>query len=532
MESQRTLLFFGFLAVSYLLFSAWQEDQAPKPVSQPQAIEQSLAPSSTNGDLPASDLPATQASASVVEFGNDMLELKVDTKGGDVVNAQLKQFARELNGEERFTLLTKEPGFNYVAMSGLIGPDGSDSQGRPVYEASEVTTLADGSRQLTLTHVNDKGVQFKKILTLAKGSYVVNTRFEVVNATAQPLTVQYFGQLKQTVTPSEGGFVATSYRGAAYSSDDNKYEKYDFEDMQDKNLREPTGKGWIAMLQHYFVSAWAPKFDNLEIYSLVAGSRDAIIGVKSELLTVPANDKLSLDADLFVGPKDQDALEAVAPRLELTVDYGFLWFIGKPLFWLLQALHGLVANWGFAIILLTVIVKMALFPLTKAQYTSMAKMRVLAPKLTALREKYGDDRQRLSQAMMELYKKEEVNPLGGCLPLLLQMPIFIALYWVLLESVELRHADFAFWIHDLSVKDPFFVLPILMGVTMYVMQKLQPSTITDPMQQKVMQFMPVMFTFFFLFMPAGLVIYWVVSNLISIAQQLVIMKGLEKKGLK
>ncbi|EKE75985.1 membrane protein insertase YidC [Gallaecimonas xiamenensis] len=538
MESQRSLLFFGLLAVSFLLFSAWQEDQAPKPA--PAAVTETV-PAAGTDYLPKSDAADVVQSAAapsesrIIHFGNDVLSLAVDTRGGDIVDAQLDKFAATQGSEERFELLTRTSDFAYLAMSGTVGNDGADTRGRarPIYNAAEPVTLADGSQQLVLSYQDAKGVTFKKTMTLAPGKYVVNTLVEVQNGSTQPLVLEPFVQiLRSNHEPDGGAFMAHSYTGAVYSTEEKKYEKYSFDDFKKRDLKLATDNGWVAMLQHYFVTAWAPKSNtDMLFYTQQAGDK-AIIGAKTLPVTIAPQGSTSLSADLYVGPKDQDAMAAVAPRLEKTVDYGILWFIGELLFWLLKHLHALVTNWGFAIILLTLIVRGAMYPLTKAQYTSMAKMRALQPKLTALKERYGDDRQRMSQAMMELYKKEKVNPLGGCFPLLLQMPIFIALYWVLQESVELRHAPFMLWITDLSAKDPFFVLPVLFVLSMWVTQKLQPSTIADPMQQKVMQLMPVMMGAFFAFFPSGLVLYWLVSNLVSITQQLIIYKGLEKKGLK
>ncbi len=301
--------------------------------------------------------------------------------------------------------------------------------------------------------------------------------------------------------------------------------------MQDKNLNLSVKEGWVAMLQHYFASAWVPRTDETSnLYTRVSNGQ-GYIGVRMPMVTIPAGQDANIDATLWVGPKLQNQMAAVAPHLDLVVDYGWLWFIAKPLHMLLDFIHSVVGNWGVAIIVLTFVVRGVMYPLTKAQYTSMAKMRMLQPKLQEMRERIGDDRQRMSQEMMELYKKEKVNPLGGCLPLILQMPIFIALYWALMESVELRHAPFFGWIHDLSAQDPYYILPILMGVSMFFIQKMSPSTITDPMQQKIMNFMPIMFTFFFLFFPAGLVLYWLVSNIVTLIQQTLIYRSLEKKGL-
>ncbi len=276
--------------------------------------------------------------------------------------------------------------------------------------------------------------------------------------------------------------VASAYRGGAFSSEDSRYKKYTFDEMKDADLNKTTQGGWVAMLQHYFVSAWAPNAnDTNSFYSRVIPGKDqAIIGYKAPLVDVAAGQQAEVSGKLWIGPKLQDQMAKVANHLDLTVDYGWLWFIAQPLHWLLTVFHGFVQNWGLAIIMLTLLVRGIMFPLTKAQYTSMAKMRMLQPKLAALKERFGDDRQKMSQGMMELYKKEKVNPLGGCLPILVQMPIFIALYWALMESVELRHAPFALWITDLSVKDPFFVLPILMGASMWYLQKMSPTTINGP----------------------------------------------------
>ncbi len=323
-----------------------------------------------------------------------------------------------------------------------------------------------------------------------------------------------------------------TYRGAAYSTQDDRYNKYGFDDIEDERLRETTVGGWVGMLEHYFVSAWVPPQDETNtLYSLMVNGQYAIIGYKGASSTVESGQALTLSSTLYLGPKDQDRLAELARGLDLTVDYGPLWMISKYLFKLLQILHDLVGNWGVAIILITIIVKGAMYWLTKKQYESMAKMRNLAPKMQQLKDRFGDDRQKMSQAMMELYRKEKVNPMGGCFPLLLQMPIFLALYWVLLESVELRHAGFILWITDLSVMDPYFVLPVLTGASMWMLQKLQPTTMTDPMQQKIMQWMPVMMSIFFIWFPAGLVLYWLISNVITLIQAKMIYASMEKRGI-
>jgi YidC/Oxa1 family membrane protein insertase len=322
------------------------------------------------------------------------------------------------------------------------------------------------------------------------------------------------------------------FLGVAVTQPDDRFTKFTFDDLAEEPFKAQLPGGWIAMIQHYFLSAWIPKPDQSYNYSArVTSTGFNIAGFTGPPLVLDPGKSGELGADFYAGPKDQYRLKEISPYLDLSVDYGFLWWIAQPLFWLLTKIHALVGNWGVAIILLTVMIKAAFFKLSAASYRSMANMRRVQPKLVALREEFADDKQKQSQAMMELYKKEKINPMGGCLPILVQMPVFIGLYWMLMESVELRQAPFILWIKDLSVMDPYFVLPLIMGASMYFMQKLNPPP-PDPMQAKIMQWMPVMFTFFFLWFPAGLVLYWVVNNLLSMAQQYVITRQIEKAGSK
>jgi YidC/Oxa1 family membrane protein insertase len=376
-----------------------------------------------------------------------------------------------------------------------------------------------------------------------KESYRIDVEYLIDNNTANSVSVQMYGQLKQSSVVDTGGSMLPTYRGAAYSTTEERYEKYDFDDIQEANLNKVTAGGWVAMLEHYFVSAWVPKYEESnQLYTSFSNNMEAVIGFKAPAITIDKGQQGKTSATFYVGPKNQQVLEKIAPSLDLTIDYGFLFMISQPLYGLLNVIQsgefslfginidlGGVSNWGLAIIIITLIIKGVMYPLTKAQYTSMAKMRDLAPKMAQLKERFGDDRQKMSQATMEMYRKEKVNPAGGCLPLLLQMPIFLALYWVFLESVELRHAPFIFWIQDLSAMDPYFVLPVLMGVSMFVMQKMQPMTIQDPMQQKIMQYMPVVFSIFMAWFPSGLVLYWLISNVVSIAQMKVIFAGIAKQ---
>lgn len=541
MESQRTFLFIGLMLVSFLLFQEWNNDYNT-PKADPSATTQTLKANSPESDdyVPASSdsgLPAstTLAKRSVIDITTDVFKVKIDTKGGDIVETNLINYKETKGSDVPYMLLGEFDGKQYFSQSGLIGLNGPDASanGRPTYQSEQTSyTLTGDELRVPLQFTDSNGVSFTKTYVFKKGQYDVGLEYKVNNTTSAPVQVQLYTQIKRTVQ-EKGSMVDQNYLGAAYGTDEEKYEKYSFSDMADKNLNKNTQGGYVAFIQHYFVSAWVPMQDQTNtLYSLITKSNAAIIGVKDEAVNVQAGSEQVLTATYYMGPKESDKLEAIHPDLDLTVDYGWLFFISQPLFVLLKWLHSILGNWGVAIIAITIIVKTLMYPLTKAQYTSMAKMRALQPKMKALKEKYGDDRQKFGQATMEMYRKEKVNPMGGCFPILLQMPIFLALFYVFLESTELRHAEFVLWLTDLSAKDPYYVLPILFGASMFITQKLQPMTVTDPMQQKMMTFMPVIFSVFFLWFPSGLVLYWLVSNLISIVQMLIIYRGMEKKGIK
>ena len=549
MESQRSFLIIGLALVSFLLWQQWQKEYGPQPVT-PVVQEQSQeapqgVPSfndTNNEDVPSGDnMPAAQPMASatntqrIIEVKTDTLDLRIDLLGGDVISADLLKFPVEQGSDIPYSLLRSGNGL-YVAQSGLIGAQGPDasSSGRPVYTAENTFYEMSGDTLVVpLTWKNNQGLSITKTFTFSKDRYDVNVSYTVNNGSANTATVQPYAQLKQVMQfEDDSNMFMPTYRGAAFSTEDDKYQKYSFDEIEDENLRETTKAGWAGMLEHYFVSAWVPSQEQTNtIYSRNLKNQYAVIGVLSPSESINAGETKTIASTLYMGPKDQEKLAKIARGLDLTVDYGILWWISQSLFALLTFLHSLVNNWGVAIILITVVVKGAMYWLTKKQYESMARMRNLAPKMQQLKDRFGDDRQKMSQAMMELYRKEKVNPMGGCLPLLLQMPIFLALYWVLMESVELRHADFVLWITDLSTKDPYFVLPILTGASMYLLQKLQPTTITDPMQQKIMQWMPVAMSVFFLWFPAGLVLYWLVSNVITLVQAKMIYASMEKRGI-
>ncbi|CAM3021951.1 membrane protein insertase YidC [Vibrio neptunius] len=536
MDSQRNILLIALALVSFLLFQKWQVETnpAPQPVEQAQSSSTLPAPTLADDLDPA---PAQQASAKTITVTTDVLTLSIDTVGGDVITADLNQYSAELDSSDPFVLLKNEPGHQFIAQSGLVGPQGIDlsSSNRPAYSVNaDSFTLEDGQDELRVPMTYQaNGLEYTKTFIVKRGSYAVDVEYDVVNNSGNNATFGMYAHLRQNLMDAGGSITMPTYRGGAYSTEETRYKKYSFDDMQDRNLsiNLPDGQGWAAMIQHYFASAWIPRNEpGTNLYTRVIGNLGDI-GVRMPNKTIATGDSATFNATLWVGPKLQEEMAETAPNLDLVVDYGWLWFIAKPLHMLLSFIQSFVSNWGLAIIALTFIVRGAMYPLTKAQYTSMAKMRMLQPKLQAMRERIGDDRQRMSQEMMELYKKEKVNPLGGCLPLLLQMPIFIALYWALMESVELRHSPFFGWITDLSAQDPYYILPLLMGASMFLIQKMSPTTVTDPMQQKIMTFMPVLFTGFFLFFPSGLVLYWLVSNIVTLIQQTLIYKALEKKGL-
>ncbi|MCP4991089.1 MAG: membrane protein insertase YidC [Colwellia sp.] len=537
MESQRSLLFIALMVVTYLLFSQWQQQNAPMP--EQTSISQSQPDKDANADFVpesskavSSSVNTTETSAKLIKVVTDTFTVKINSQGGDIVEVKLHKYDTEQGNGIPYTVM-QNGNQKYIAQSGLTGANGIDRiiKGRPVYTSTQSNyELTDDNLVIDLAFHDVSGMSVTKRFTFNKGSYSVDVEYIIDNNTSNSVSVQMYGQLKQSTVVATGGGMLPTYRGAAYSTTEERYEKYDFDDIQEANLTKATAGGWVAMLEHYFVSAWVPKAEESnQIYTTYSNNLEAVIGFKAPAVIIDAAQQGSTSAVFYVGPKDQYVLDEISEGLGLTIDYGFLFMISKPLFWLLLQIESIVSNWGVAIIIITLIVKGVMYPLTKAQYTSMAKMRDLAPKMAQLKERFGDDRQKMSQATMEMYRKEKVNPAGGCLPLLLQMPIFLALYWVFLESVELRHAPFIFWIQDLSAMDPFFVLPILMGASMYVMQKMQPMTVQDPMQQKIMQYMPVVFSIFMAWFPSGLVLYWFISNVVSIVQMKVIFAGIAKQ---
>lgn len=532
MEQQRNLFLIAFLVVTFLVWKAWTDDKL-----RVEQQAQTVASQQVTQDI------QDAKDASLVTVITDTLRLTINTNGGDIIEAALLNYPESLGSTQPFNLLTTQSNYLYQAQSGLIGKDGIDTNaGRAQFTVTQPEfILKDGQDELVvpMSYQAANGSTFTKTFTFKRGEYVINVDYKINNSTANPIELSLYGQLKQSVSLPQGregesnNFALHTYRGAAFSSSEDKYKKYSFKDIEDASLNIDTQGGWVAMLQQYFATAWIPPADQKNTFSSQIDKERGIASINfvGTPVTIDAGANHTFSAKLWVGPELQEQMQGVAKYLDLTVDYGWLWFLSQPLFHLLKFIYGFVGNWGFAIIGITFIVRGLMYPLTRAQYTSMAKMRMLQPRIQEMRERYGDDRQAMSQAMMALYKQEKVNPLGGCLPVIIQMPIFLSLYYMLMSSVELRHAPFIFWIQDLSARDPYFILPILMGVTMFVIQKMSPTTVTDPMQQKIMTYMPVVFTVFFLWFPAGLVLYYSVSNVVTIVQQQLIYRGLEKRGL-
>ena len=556
-EIQRIVLIVALAVTGYLLMLAWQEDygqasaparsappvatEAPAetpavPVADP-GIPVAETPSDMPTDVPdipleaapetVGRLPAVVSDPSLIEVSTPTMTVWIDPRGGDLVGVHLPRYPVSLDQPDTpFVLLDRRAGHTYVAQSGLVGRDGPDARGeRPLYAPDARSYRIEDVAEDVVLRFQDEDVSVEKRFRFDPEDYYVQLEYRVENRSSEPFAANLFAQLKRDASAPPGSQMFLGprpYLGAALTTVESRYDKVDFEDLEEEALRETVDGGWIAILQHYFLSAWVADADTRNVFYGYPNRRadgTYIVGFTGPGFSVGPGESGSVGAGFYAGPKHQKRLEDIAPNLGLTVDYGFLWWLAVPLFYLLDGIHELIAqNWGVAIILMTLVIKLALYPLSAASYKSMAKMRKVAPQMKRLQERHAGDRQRLSQEMMELYKKEKANPLGGCLPMLLQMPVFIALYWVLYESVELRQAPFFLWIDDLASMDPFFVLPILMGASMYFQQMLNPP-MPDPMQARIMKMMPIMFTVLFLFFPAGLVLYWLVNNLLSMAQQ-------------
>jgi len=570
MDNIRFILVVTFSMLIFMLWQAWEQDYGPKPevaaIVNPEGAK-------SKEDLPISATPEQALSASqepvlttnttvaavakTVKVKTDVIALEIDMQGGTVTNLDLLNYPieksntvvdslRKMIGMEVLKassvpvrLFNNNPENIFIAQSGLIADSGSAnaSDHYTVFKSEQDSyALQPGqdSMQVPLTWTDNNGLVITKLFTFKRGNYEIVLEQNVKNNTGKVWAGRQYSQLLRTPDTTSKGNMLTggmrAYNGGVIYTEKNKYQKVSFDDMADETLDVVSKGGWTAMIQHYFASAWIPPVDQENhFYTKELKDGRYVIGTYSPSVSVEANSTANFSSQLFAGPKIQPMMEKVATGLELTVDYSVLTFIGKPIYWLLNKIHSFIGNWGVAIIGVTFCIKLLFFPLSQASFKSMAKMRKVQPRLKELQERYADDRPRFNNEMMALYKKEKVNPLGGCLPILIQIPVFMALYWVLSETIEFRQAPFMLWIQDLSIQDPFYILPIIMGISMKIQQSLNPAPI-DPIQAKVMKMFPIVFTVFFLFFPAGLVLYWVINNTLSIIQQTYITKQIEKAG--
>ncbi len=569
MDNIRFILVVTFAMLIFMLSQAWQQDYDPKlqvaetantPINAddlPTTANGTNTESATSTSEQTVSVPVTAAVvAKTIKVKTDVISLEIDPQGGSIINLDLLtypveksnttvDYLRSLVGMEvaekntaPVRLFNSDPKKLFVAQSGFITE--KDSATAPnhysVFSSEKDSyTLAEGQDSLSvpLTWTDNNGLVVSKVFTFKRGSYAIALEQSIQNNTNKPWVGRQYSQLLRVPNTEGKGNMLTggmrAYDGGVIYTEKNKYQKVSFDDMAKQDLENTITKGgWVAMIQHYFASAWIPPADQEnKLYTDELKDGRYLIGSYSPSITVLNDTTTKFSAQLFAGPKIQPMMEQVANGLELTVDYSVLTFVGKPIYSLLNKIHSFIGNWGLAIIGVTMCIKLLFFPLSQASFKSMAKMRKIQPRLKELQERFADDRPRFNTEMMALYKKEKVNPLGGCLPILIQIPVFMALYWVLSETVEFRQAPFMLWIQDLSIQDPFFVLPVIMGISMKIQQGLNPAPI-DPIQAKVMKMFPIVFTVFFLFFPAGLVLYWVINNTLSIIQQTIITRQIEK----
>ena len=550
MGNHRLLLYFTLFFITYMIWAQWQMAYGPKPdASSLEAANQNTVNQTADGIVPQA-VPSLNNDGSITstvqEIANevvskgqrikvitDVLDVEINTQGGDIRRVLLRDYAVTADEPEvKLVLLTDEK-INYqIAQSGLVSVNkGSAPSHNAVYQSEKFEyRLAEGedSIEIPLYWQNENGVQIKKIIRFKRNDYVIDVDYHIKAGAENWSGSDYMQVTRARPDESNANAFIRTYTGGIVYNDEIKYEKYDFDDIAETDLTYQLKDGWLAMIQHYFLVAWIPDDgkDNLYFSRYNRAKDHYTMGARTSATNIIAGETGQISSRLVLGPKLQNKLEEIEPGLDLTVDYGILTIFAKPLFWLLDFFHGIFHNWGWAIIFLTLTVKVIFYKLSEMSYRSMAKMRKVAPRIKAMKEQYGDDRAAMSKAMMDMYKREKINPMGGCLPILVQMPVFISLYWVLLESVEMRHAPFALWLTNLTDKDPYFVLPVIMGISMFIQQKLNPAPV-DPIQQKVFQVMPFAFTVMFAFFPSGLVLYWVVNNILSIAQQYVITRQIE-----
>lgn len=543
----RITLYALLVLLCFLLFQAWSKDHPPVEAAQtitvpgryvPEIANTPAAAQTIEGVVSSPTLPVSgpAAKGELIKIRTDLLEVSIDTHGGDILYAKFLKYPESLGSKTPYVLLNDDPKTRYIAESGLLSKEGPDTtQGQAVYSTVQKEYQLPSGENVLSVRLNwqKDGLKIAKIFHFTRGSYEINVAYEIDNQSPTPWVGNLYTQLMRTDAPPEnqGGLVnLATFFGAAISTPDKPFEKISFKEIREKSLNRQVQDGWAAMLQHYFISAWiAPKTALSTYYSQVTPDGLYTIGMLGQPFTVLPGAKSSTEAKLYAGPTIANELEKAAPNLKLTIDYGWFWFISVIIFWLMQKIYDVVGNWGWAIVLVTILIKLLFYQLSAKSYRSMSAMKKLQPRIEMLKERYGDDRQKLTQATLELYRQEKVNPMSGCLPILIQIPVFIALYWVLVESVQLRQAPFILWIHDLSQPDHYYVLPILMGISMFLQQRLNPPP-PDPLQAKVMMLMPVIFTVLFANFPSGLMLYWFVNNTLSFLQQWQIMHHVNKKA--
>ena len=537
MDTRRLVLFVIFSMSILMLWDAWQRQHAPAEIVQQVA--------SNNADTTPTNIASSAVNANVavdndyklqvgqrISVTTDLYKADIETTGGDLRRLELLKHRAADNDISNFVLLddSAKP-MTYVAQTGLLGADLPTHKSLFTSAATHYQ-MQEGqdALEVRLSSISN-GVAVDKVYTFHRNKYVMDVNYEIKNGSPSAITPTVYYQIVHDNESNQGSALMPTFTGGSYYTDSVKFKKLSFKEMAKAPLSVSSNDGWVGLLQHYFVSAWIPK-DGLarEFYTEKLNEHMYRIGTKSTLSSIAPGASLIVPARLFSGPQTKHDLSETAPGLEYTVDYGWLTVVASPLFWVLSKIYGLVNNWGVAIILLTLLIKAAFYPLSAKSYRSMAQMREMAPRLEALKQKFGDDRQKMQMAMMDIYKTEKINPMSGCLPILIQIPVFISLYWMLLGSVELRHAPFFGWIQDLSAVDPYYILPIIMGLSMIIQTKLNPKP-TDPIQAKVMTWMPVIFSVFFFFFPSGLVLYWVVNNIISIWQQWYVNKSIHAAAL-
>lgn len=543
----RYSLYAMLVVISIFLYQAWEKEH-PQAVKEVEVVTsktnntENYIPEITSTNASAKTAPITHTSTTpiavsqnIIRVTTDLFKMDIDTLGGNIIQVMLPQYKEQQDSTAPYILLNNKPDTRYIAQSGLLSAEGPDTAKGQTQYTSEATnySLAEGQNdlQVKLNWKNDNGLIVSKIFTFKRNTYQVDVNYHIENESKQVWNGNTYSQIMRKNTPpaSSQGFINfATYFGAAISSPDKKFQKISFSDMTKQNINQSITGGWAAMIQHYFVSAWVPETNaTSQYFSKVTNDGLYTIGMIGPQLNVPAGQTADTHATFYAGPAIADQLEKASPSLKLTIDYGWFWFISGIIFWMMQHIYNVVGNWGWSIVLVTLVIKLMFYHLSAKSYRSMSGLKKLQPKITALKERFGDDKQKFTQATLELYKKEKVNPMSGCLPILVQIPVFIGLYWVLIESVQLRHAPFIFWIQDLSTKDPFYVLPVLMGLSMFLQQRLNPPP-PDPVQAKVMMLMPVIFTVLFINFPAGLMLYWFVNNTLSFLQQWYIMRTLDK----